>query len=134
MGLDMYAYRIAKGNIEDGKEVDFEIKPPTLKEGFGVEPQEIKYWRKHPNLHGWMNRLYENKGGKECFNCVNLKLTKSDLLKLKKDIKSNALPTTTGFFFGQSQEDEEKKTDLEFVDNALDAIACGDEVYYTSWW
>ena len=42
---------------------------------------------KHPNLHGWMERLYRTRGGKEDkFNCVNIQLTADDLQKLKADI------------------------------------------------
>ena len=25
------------------------------------KPREIAYWRKHPNLHGWMEQLAEQK-------------------------------------------------------------------------
>ena len=42
MGLDMYAYVADKA----GQEVD---------------SRELAYWRKHPNLHGWMERLAESK-------------------------------------------------------------------------
>jgi hypothetical protein len=52
MGLDMYAFK-TKEAIEI--EVDFQVK----------EVEEIHYWRKHANLHGWMENLYETKGGKE---------------------------------------------------------------------
>lgn len=29
----------------------------------GQEDQEIAYWRKHPNLQGWMEQLWREKGG-----------------------------------------------------------------------
>jgi hypothetical protein len=45
------------------------------------------------------------------------------------------LPQTQGFFFGNSQLDEEEvKDDLEFIRDAREAIAAGEYVYYTSWW
>jgi hypothetical protein len=36
---------------------------------------ELAYWRKHPNLQGWMQELYYEKGGEGEFNCVDLELT-----------------------------------------------------------
>ena len=42
----------------------------------GNDAIELHYWRKHPNLHGWMESLYYEKGGTaDNFNCVNLQLT-----------------------------------------------------------
>ena len=42
MGLDMYAY-IARKKSEDFNSA-----------------REIAYWRKHPNLQGWMENLWES--------------------------------------------------------------------------
>jgi hypothetical protein len=41
MGLDMYA-RTTKEPLAGA--VDFKVS----------EPSELHYWRKHPDLHGWM--------------------------------------------------------------------------------
>jgi hypothetical protein len=125
MGLDMYASK-AKYNPES--QVDFKVPEDAEKE-------ELYYWRKHPNLHGWMEALYRSKGGTEEFNCVNVMLTEADLKKLKSNIEGNSLPSTSGFFFGQSYgNEEEKEQDLKFVELALDAIEEGYMVYYSSWW
>jgi hypothetical protein len=122
MGLDMYAYRT---KAKPTTETDFKANDNDV---------EIAYWRKHPNLHGWMENLYYNKGGKaDSFNCVNLELTFQDLKDLYEDIKTNTLPQTSGFFFGQSSHDE-VEDDLKFVEAALKAIEEGDCVYYSSWW
>lgn len=123
MGLDMYAF---KTKYEPEQPVDFKVPE-------GVEEFELHYWRKHPDLHGWMENLYEAKGGKEQFNCVNVQLTRMDLEKLKHDINDKDLPETQGFFFGKSFGDE-KEDDLEFIESALEAIEQGYTVYYTSWW
>lgn len=125
MGLDMFAYKTPK---KISKKVDFDVDENAI--------QELHYWRKHPNLHGWMEQLYRKKGGEsESFNCVNVKLTSRDLAKLEKAIKENHLPATTGFFFGQSQIDaEEVNEDLQFVEDAKTAIKEGNSVFYTSWW
>ena len=126
MGLDMYAQvRSTKPQTA----VDFQAEE-------GTEDRELHYWRKHPNLHGWMESLYYLKGGQaESFNCVNVELDLDDLDQLEKHIEEGRLPETSGFFFGVSdQEDWQVKDDLEFVRQAREAIANGEYVYYTSWW
>jgi hypothetical protein len=123
MGLDMYAY---KTKAKPEKEVDFGTT--------NFNAHEIHYWRKHPNLHGWMEQLYYNKGGQaDSFNCVNVELTQNDLLDLRNDISDGLLPRTVGFCYGQS-DGSEIEDDLQFVDDALKAIEEGDTVYYSSWW
>ena len=128
MGLDMYAFRVAK-NFALG---DFEIAGLE----HGVRHEEIMYWRKHHDLHGWMERLYREKGGdKPSFNCVPVRLTIEDLNALEADILANKLPVTQGFFFGVNPPDEDSKLqDMEFIGMAKIAISEGDEVYYDSWW
>ena len=51
MGLDMYA---CVTDEAPAKPVDFPEPENSMK---------LHYWRKHPNLHGWMQQLYEAKGG-----------------------------------------------------------------------
>lgn len=124
MGLDMYAN---KTKLQPANEVDFTVPEDSTEEFF--------YWRKHPNLHGWMGNLYEQKGGKEEFNCVNLQLTDDDLDSLERDLNSARLPSTSGFFFGQSEGNlEEINNDLDFIGKAREAIKEGYTVYYSSWW
>lgn len=121
MGLDMYAFRASR---KPKAPVDF-------KDG---SAEEIAYWRKHSNLHGWMERLYREKGGQApVFNCVNVQLTAEDLDRLERDIKEECLPHTEGFFFGESDGNEYDE-DLAFVANARAALAQGLTVFYTSWW
>lgn len=124
MGLDMYAIAF-KGEVNG--EVDFN------KNNINGEI-EIHYWRKHPNLHGWMENLYYDKGGKDdTFNGSNVILTEFDLDNLEQDIIDDALPNTSGFFFGQT-DGSEKDNDLEFVAKARKAIKEGNTIYYSSWW
>ena len=123
MGLDMYAFA-TKAKLKN--EVDFTET--------NLKPEEIHYWRKHPNLHGWMQELYESKGGKsDSFNGDCVVLTEKDLNELESDIKDGSLPDTSGFFFGQTDGDE-VQDDLDFVAKAREAITDGKTVYYTSWW
>jgi len=126
MGLDMYAMVRS-------------TKPETVvdfKSDDSVEEMELHYWRKHPNLHGWMENLYYLKGGTaQSFNCVNVEVDLDDLAQLERHIRGGQLPQTDGFFFGQSQLDEaEIEDDLEFIRDARKAIGEGLTVFYTSWW
>lgn len=98
-------------------------------------PSKLAYWRKHPYLQGWMEKLYYEKGGKgEEFNCVNVRLDEDDLNRLKEDVLSGSLPETTGFFFGSDSSDDYREQDLEFIEDALEAIKDGRIVLYDSWW
>jgi hypothetical protein len=128
MGLDMYAYT-APANLID-RDVDFDIDIIDMFPG----EARLHYWRKHPNLHGWMEELYYAKGGSsENFNCVPVALTSSDLDELELAIRRNTLPITQGFFFGES-DGSEAEDDLAFIEKARKAIADGLDVFYTSWW
>ena len=104
--------------------------------GLTGEParEEFAYWRKHPNLQGWMEKLYAEKGGTECFNCVPVELTLEDLDRLEADINSSNLPTTAGFFYGGNADNYYKESDLEFIRQAREYIKNGNRVEYSSWW
>ncbi len=101
----------------------------------GEENNELAYWRKHPNLQGWMENLYRARGGtEEVFNCVDVELDSDDLDQLEKDISEKSLPSTTGFFFGQSGDDYYGEEDREFIAKAREEIKAGYKIVYTSWW
>ena len=131
MGLDMYAYT-AKKRIED---VPLFFDEDYSDKYLEYVYDEFWYWRKHPNLHGWFQELYLERGGVDDFNCVWIELREQDLDRLEKDIKEGKLPFTQGFFFGKSNEDElQKENDLKFVEEARRQIEDGFVVYYKSWW
>ncbi len=103
------------------------------------EKHEIFYWRKHPDLHGWMKKLYAEKGGKHLgdepdhwaddFNTVPVVVDSVDLDRLEVDMECGQLPRTTGFFFGASRPEHVEMT-REFITKARAAIAAGKTVYY----
>lgn len=116
MGLDMYAYTADKAGQE-------------------VTARELAYWRKHPNLHGWMERLAESKNlDYGSFNGVELELTWEDLAALEQAVTHKQLPATTGFFFGRDADEEYYQNDLEFIKNARAELFLGLKVFYNSSW
>jgi len=121
MGLDMFAYTASKSQAD----------PDSEQRG----QREIAYWRKHPNLHGWMERLAQEKNvDYDSFNGVELELTWEDLEALEQAVQDNALPATTGFFFGSSSDDEYRETDLAFIRKAKAELFIGLRVFYDSSW
>ena len=121
MGLDQFAYAVDNNG----------------------EKEELAYWRKHPNLQGWMESLWENKGRPGDrnennmlgdFNCIPVELSHEDLNALEEDITNGNLPSTAGFFFGSDSDDHYKEQDLEFIRKAREALDAGLVVMYDSWW
>lgn len=140
MGLDMYAYVATKAGQQsdfyEGAEFDEESKDYVNKTV--SKPREIAYWRKHPNLHGWMEQLWNKRhGGNEDgnnFNGIELELTFDDLEILELDIITGRLPKTSGFFFGNDADDHYQQQDLEFIKNARAELFMGLKVFYNSSW
>lgn len=138
MGLDQYAYVANKANQREeyfeGAVWDSatgEWKHPTMS-----EPQEIAYWRKHPNLQGWMEKLYHAKGGNGDFNGDELELTWEDIDMLEHDIKAGVLAkmNTEGFFFGKPADHHYKEQDLKFCQDAKAELFLGLKIFYNSSW
>lgn len=133
MGLDMFARAVKFIDGHEEPEVDANLNM----EGEHVEDyDEFCYWSKHPNLHGWMEKLYRDKGGTDsAFNCSNVELTEADLHDLETAINEGGLPYTQGFFFGKSTgDDNEKQGDLDFIAKAREAIKDGYHIYYSAWY
>ena len=138
MGLDQYAYVAARAGAYgeywgDGNYNKDDSDPTKVS-----QPRELAYWRKHPNLQGWMKQLWEEKnpGDTEItsFNGIEVELTWEDLERLELDIISGGLPETTGFFFGEDSTEFYYDNDLEFVKNAKAEIFIGLRVFYNSSW
>ena len=125
MGLDMYLSFQKKGLPED-----------EYGDSDG-ESTELAYWRKHPNLHGYIVENFAN-GVDEC---QEIRLTLENLLQIQDAIRKEELPETTGFFFGTSYVDEEQRTeDIDKIERGVvfllsDAAAMNEHevVYQASW-
>jgi hypothetical protein len=121
MGLDQYAYIASKANTEWNDD----------------SRQDVSYWRKHPNLQGWMEKLAQEKGLEyDSFNGIEVELTWEDIDRLEKDIKSGQVSElgTRGFFFGDPSDEYYRDQDLEFCTNAKAELFLKRKVFYNSSW
>jgi hypothetical protein len=150
MGLDMYAYVASKKGQQSEyyETAEFDKTVNEFVSTTVTKPHELAYWRKHPNLHGWMERLWLRKNGfpstddqqfiegrqAPSFNGIELELTWDDLDELERAIRHGRLPNTEGFFFGNPSDDHYYKQDLEFVNNAKAEVFLGLKVFYNSSW
>ena len=141
MGLDMYVYAVDGRTVTAEEQVDVRVYHAeyitcdrwTKNEDAGLIGEELFYWRKHPNLHGWMEELYRAKGGRDSsFNGSTVRLDAEDIRALTAAVRHHELPETTGFFFGQSGDDI--SGDLEFIKKAKAALAEGKVLFYDSSW
>lgn len=111
MGLDMYltGEKFIMGSsglnpTEDG----FRLRSKTL---------ELGYWRKHPNLHGYIVQNFAD--GKD--ECQDIYLGGPERIRtIIAAVKVRKLPHTTGFFFGGSDPSQERmEEDIAIFERAL---------------
>ena len=116
MGLDMYL---------SGKRFFTFDRTDTDDEGYTISEIVVKlgYWRKHANLHGWLVETFGPKDdqGNAVDNCEEIELSLDDLKKCLEVVKDpSKMPKTTGFFFGESDNDAEQiKDDTEMFSKAI---------------
>ncbi len=126
MGLDMYleGHKYLCGNYnnpEDG----FRLKGKIL---------ELGYWRKHPDLHGYIVNTFAS--GKD--NCQDIELGLYSLENILQAIKDDKLPFTEGFFFGKSLP-EDGQSSMTIIKNAINWLATEEDgtvryvIYRASW-
>jgi hypothetical protein len=117
MGLDMYLtarvsyYGYDKEFNKKGLP-NFQLPAPLkkLKDKMSDISFQLAYWRKHPNLHGY---IVNNFGG-GVDECQPIYLSLENIDELIGAVKVSQLPETEGFFFGVSDESEEaKKGDIK---------------------
>lgn len=98
---------------------------------------EFAYWRKFNALHGWMQDLYERKGGTDpAFNCNTVRLMPEDIDELEQAAQNKLLAPVPGFFFGGQDEfsDDDRDDVLAFCAKCRVAFDEGNAVFYDSWW
>lgn len=89
---------------------------------------ELGYWRKHPDLHGYIVRQF-NDGDDDC---REIELDVDAINQIMITIMAEQLPHTEGFFFGgspskknesaQTEIDEQKEADLKIFKAALEWV------------
>ena len=89
MGLDMY--------LTGGRYFNRYDRPRKRGE-LESEQYHLGYWRKHPNLHGYIVQTFAD--GKD--ECQIICLEPDDIRTVIAAVKAANLPDTTGFFFGSS--------------------------------
>jgi len=122
MGLDMYL----NGEI-------FFTRPRSRGQ-LKAERYDLGYWRKHPNLHGYIVRTFA--GGDD--SCQQIRLSANDLRKIIAAVEARELPETTGFFFGQS-DGTEWREDVTIFTHAVNWLETEEpnqwrSVYYQASW
>jgi len=148
MGLDMYLNkkRYMGWNYEHNRE---NKRVPDLSD-FNVDTKKVTYieeqalyWRKANAIHQW---FVENvQGG--CDDCKSYFVGKDDLEKLltlvtevldDHEKAETVLPTTSGFFFGNTEYDEWYFKDLEYTKEGIETLLANwdieTEYYYQSSW
>ena len=131
MGLDMYLMG-EKFYWTNWKEPDKNLS----EDGFKVSTKtlEIGYWRKHPNLHGFIVNGFA--AGVD--ECQRIDLSKEDLVVILEAVKKDNLPYTEGFFFGTSQP-EDRDLSIEIIEKAMkwvetEEVGVSRSVYYRASW
>ena len=119
MGLDQYAYVATKSRGQSRQ---------------SEEPRawrDLAYWRKHPNLEGWMAKLWRKKNPHldPEFNGQEVELEWEDLIELEQAVINQSLPETVGFFFGSSADDHYRDQDLDFISRAKAEVFLGLRVF-----
>jgi hypothetical protein len=131
MGLDMYlnGEKFFWTNWKE-PEKNFTI------DGFKVNTQDLRlgYWRKHPNLHGYIVETFAN--GED--ECQRIELSAENIKKIIAAVKENKLPHTEGFFFGSSEGIEAQET-IDIFTKALEWESTKEKnvsrrVYYQASW
>ena len=96
MGLDM--------NLNGSKYLYEDFKEPEnnrMEDGYRICGVEVRlgYWRKHPDLHGFITREFAD----DIDNCQEIPLQLRDLQACIDAVQMGELPRTEGFFFGDSR-------------------------------
>lgn len=114
---------------------------PDIKIQNVFEFEELGYFRKHPNLHGYIENIYRERitDDDDVFNQTLVVLTKQDITDLVNHCYGIVNGTIedeeiTGYFFGESDEEtwRESLTTFTKILNTVDFDK--ETVLYDSWW
>lgn len=130
MGLDMYL------NGEEYLPKNYEDESKNIVVGgyrLKAHRYELGYWRKHPDLHGFIVQNFA-----EDDDCQPIYLDEDDLQTIIEAITQNRLPHTVGFFFGESENDDAQRSEaIEIFSKAREWLMGADwrrSVFYQASW
>lgn len=131
MGLDMYL----DGDKYLALNFDNPENTPT-EDGYRLTNRTLRlgYWRKHPNLHGYIVNTFAD----GIDQCQRIDLSENDIEKIIDAVARDDLPHTQGFFFGASDGSEREET-LRIFRDALQWLRTPESnvfrsIYYQASW
>lgn len=133
MGLSMFLF--GRKSLWGGN------APVRTEDGYKIDAIHIElgYWRKHPNLHGYIVEHFAEGVDK----CQEIALDADAIEQIITAVMTKTLPTTEGFFFGVSDDTiEQVSEDRRILRGALEWLnadkSAPDEymrsVYYCASW
>jgi hypothetical protein len=111
MGLDMYFFEVPAGK-----------SPKKVR-------NEIQYFRKHADLHGWL----VEKSGKKELNCEFMEITPEICKELQRYCTEPGKKHYSGFFWGESQDYQWEDT-VEMLNRIEGILKEGNKVFYRAWY
>ena len=149
MGLDMYLdKRTYVKYWEHNGDDNYEVKVTKKDEPTNIDPKKVKYiieeagyWRKANAIHKWFVDNCQD-GVDDCrdayvgFNDLQALLDLCRIVIIDKSKAEQLLPSTSGFFFGNTEYDEWYYNDIQNTIEILEkALEDKDgEYYYSSSW
>ena len=140
MGLDMYLLRANREELDGWENLNSEERSYVSKPF-----QEVYYWRKANQIRQW---IVENCDYPEYGNCEEIEITKEKLQALvnacnkvlnNHELADKIMPTSDGFFFGDTEYDERYFDDLASTAEGCAKIIESTDwdkeiIIYTDWW
>lgn len=128
MGLDMYFTAYPKDKTWED----------TDKDG-NTYGEELYYFRKHSDLNGLLQSIWLHDNptqSAEDFNCTHMVITKDIVKEIERVayLSEGRRQKYTGFFWGQSYEEDWKETRLKAIPLIKEALREGKTVIYHPWW
>ena len=111
MGLSQYIYVTEKTKLKDNG--------TDLADYAAIrDDKEFFEWRKHWDLHGFLEQVYLKKGGKEPATWDVIQLNEKDIDDLKYALDKNELPWNKKCFVWDNSTESKQEQTNEFVDKA----------------
>ena len=127
MGLDMYLTGVMH--------FDHKCRPQRGPLTVKAMVIDLGYWRKHPNLHGYIVQNFGD--GKD--NCEDIRLEPDNIRQILEANEKDELPETTGFFFGKSMPEDKEDTRriftqaLAWYEQEEEDVFWKEVIYRASW-